>query len=177
MAQEKKQKKPIFKRWWFWLIVALMVIGAVGSVTGGGKEQGGTSSPPPKASAEAEGSPVTVEISVDVGGETGKPEFTINTNLPDETELMLTLSDGADFTAQTKVTIENGAATSEAFSQKGEALSGVYSLCVSMSLPRFQSDAVRSVIGEAGENITGPYVETSDISGDNVVSADFEFEF
>ena len=37
MAQEKKQKKPIFKRWWFWLIVALMVIGAVGSVTGGGK--------------------------------------------------------------------------------------------------------------------------------------------
>ena len=48
MAQEKKQKKPIFKRWWFWLIVALMVIGAVGYVTGGGKEQGGVSSPPPE---------------------------------------------------------------------------------------------------------------------------------
>lgn len=181
MAKEKAQKKPIFKRWWFWLVVVLLVAGAASSIAGGDQGEGDVPAPPSEADTEtvvpAENSPMIVELSADVGGEEGKPEFTIKTNLPDETELMLTLSDGAGFTAQTKVVIEGGTATSDAFSDHGEPLAGAYSLSVSMGLPRLQSDAVRSVIGEAGENITGPYVEPAEIAEGNVVSAEFEFEF
>ena len=104
--------------------------------------------------------------------------FDIDTNLPDEAVLMLTLSNGDyntddSFTAQTKVTINDGKATSDAFSAKGEPLSGDFDLSISMSLPSTQSDAVRKVIGENGENMTGGLVEQSSIGSSNVVSAIF----
>lgn len=92
--------------------------------------------------------------------------------------MMLTLSKGdynTDdyFTAQTKVTIEGGKAISDPFSNKGEALTGEYDLSVSMSLPSLQTDAVRAVIGEKGENMTGPLVETSSIGDSKTVGALF----
>lgn len=189
MNKKEKVKKPLYKKWWFWVIVVTLV-GAMGSGLSGGdkpaeqpptaqtKTQAPTSTPEPSETPNTpENSPITVEISVDVGGDAGKPEFTINTNLPDETEFMLTLSGKNNFMAQTKVTVENGHATSEVFSNNGEALSGAFSLDVSMSLPRLQSDAVRSVIGETGENIAGPFVETDEITGDNWVFTTFEYDF
>ena len=102
--------------------------------------------------------------------------FDIETNLPDEAVLMLTLSKGDyntddSFTAQTKVTVKGGKATSDAFSAKGEPLNGDFDLSISMSLPSTQSDAVRKVIGENGENMTGGLVEQSSIGSSNVVSA------
>ncbi|NCE63733.1 hypothetical protein D1159_03850 [Pseudoflavonifractor sp. 524-17] len=132
----------------------------------------------PKVTESAEGPQemISVGFSVNVEGSTGKPEFHIETNLPDETVLMLTL-DRDDSRAQTKVIVKNGEATSEAFSDKGAPLSGDYLLTVSMGLPRLQSDYVRSIIGENGEYIEGPYVETDSITGENVVSATFDFEF
>lgn len=169
----EKQKKPIFKKWWFWVIVVILV-GAVGSGLSGNDEPTDSSAIP--ESNPTESSPIIVEISVSVSGDIGKPEFTINTNLPDETELMLSLS-GEDYMGQAKIVVKNGIATSEAFSNKGEALSGVFSLDVSMSLPRLQSDFVRSVIGEQGENISGPYVEKDDITGENVVNAESIYEY
>lgn len=119
---------------------------------------------------------ISVEITPTVGGEPGKPEFTISTNLPDETELMLTLT-GGGFKGQTHVIVSGGMAKSEVFSNKGEPLSGDYVLDVTMSLPRLQSDAVRAVIGEAGENMTGQYIENDSITGENWVSASFTFSF
>ena len=104
--------------------------------------------------------------------------FEIETNLPDETELMLTLSNGNynennAFTAQTKVNIKDGKATSEGFSNKGEALSGDFDLSISMSLPSLQSDAVRAIIGENGEHMTGNLVESSSIGNSNTIKAMF----
>lgn len=104
--------------------------------------------------------------------------FNIETNLPDETNLMLSLTKGDyntdnAFTAQTNVIINEGKATSEPFSNKGTALNGDFDLSVSMSLPSLQTDTVRAVIGENGEYMTGSLVETSSIGTSNTVKANF----
>lgn len=119
---------------------------------------------------------IDVVLDVSVNKNNGKPIFTVNTNLPDETDLMLTLK-GNKYTGQTHAIVENGTAVSEAFSSKGKAISGKYTLSVSMSEPKLQSDNVRTVIGENGENITGKYVKTSDINNSKFINGDFNFSF
>ncbi len=52
-------------------------------------------------------------------------------------------------------------------------MNGDYDLSISMSLPSTQADAVREVIGENGENMTGGLVEQSSIGSSNVISALF----
>ena len=104
----------------------------------------------------------------------GKAYFIINTNLPDETELILTLSQASsNYRAQGKVTIAGGTATSEAFSDHDAPLSGDYTLEVTMSLPKLQSDSVRAVIGEKGEYLTGQYVNEED----GTIRAQFDCSF
>ncbi len=116
-----------------------------------------------------------VEIETKTIENNGMHSFIINTNLPDETELMLTLSDKfSDYIGQTNVTIKNGTATSEEFSSNGNPLSGKYTLTVSMSIPSLQTDNVRAIIGEKGEYITGKYVINDEITNSNYVSAEFE---
>lgn len=117
---------------------------------------------------------IDVVLDVSVNKNNGKPIFTINTNLPDETDLMLTLK-GNKYTGQTHAIVENGVAVSEAFSSKGKAISGKYTLSVSMSEPKFQSDNVRATIGENGENMSGKYVKTSDVNNSKFINGDFDF--
>ena len=200
MKKEKRQasekvKKPIFKKWWFWVIIVVIIFAAIG---GGGnskkeetqessvaesteiKESETTATETPKTEADVTETQDEFEVAIEVDGhkEGNGIAFDVTTNLPDETVLMLSLSKGdynTDdyFTAQTKVTIANGKATSESFSNKGESLTGEYDLSVSMSLPSLQSDAVRAVIGEKGEYMTGALVEASTIGDSNTVSALF----
>lgn len=120
------------------------------------------------------------EVSLDVNAHKDGNSiiFDIETNMPDETELMLTLSKGDyntddSFTAQDKVTIANGKAASDEFSNGGEVLSGDFDLSISMSLPGLQSDNVRAVIGENGEHMTGKFVEFSSIGSANTIKAMF----
>lgn len=130
-----------------------------------------------KSIAEKSDEKLDVMLNATADDDKGMPTFTISTNLPDETELMLTLSNRNNFNAQAKVIVENGTATSETFSDHSKPLSGEYTLSISMSLPQYQSDAVREVIGENGENMTGQYVEPAEISDSNIVKADFPFVF
>lgn len=130
-----------------------------------------------KSIAEKSDEKLDVMLNATADDDKGTPTFTISTNLPDETELMLTLSNSNNFNAQAKVIVENGTATSETFSDHSKPLSGEYTLSISMSLPQYQSDAVREVIGENGENMTGQYVEPAEISDSNIVKADFPFVF
>ena len=130
----------------------------------------------PATTPEPEEFEVTIDATAKWDGNSVK--FEINTNLPNDTELMLSLRSGdyntdSNWTGQTKVKISDGKAESEGFSNKGEKLSGDYDLDVSMSLPRLQADSVRAVIGENGEYMTGPLVEKSSIGESNVVSALF----
>ncbi len=129
-----------------------------------------------KTENEATDFEVTVDASAHKDGKA--VVFDIETNLPDETELMLTLSKG-DYSkdnavrAQTKVIITDGKATSEGFTNKGEALNGDFDLDISMSLPSLQSDAVQAVIGKKGEHMKGNLVDTSSIGSANTVDAMF----
>ena len=203
MKKEKQQatgkvKKPFYKKWWFYAIIVVVILGALGSCGNSKKEEEpkessvveSTENKESETTAETEEAVESTvaeteaisefEVTVNaVGHKEGNGiVFDIDTNLPDETVLMLTLSKGdynTDdyFTAQTKVTIEGGKATSDPFSNKGEALTGEYDLSVSMSLPSLQTDAVRAVIGEKGENMTGPLVETSSIGDSKTVGALF----
>lgn len=118
---------------------------------------------------------VTLEPSYEI--DDGKVYITVNTNLPDNTVLMLSLSDGDTYNGQTKITIQNGTAKSEGFSKQGEPLSGHFTLDISMSLPKLQDDSVVAIIGTQGEFLSGQYVEQSAVSGDNVVSGTFEYDF
>lgn len=103
--------------------------------------------------------------------EDGKINFKINTNLPDETVLMLSLyGKSVDYKGQSKVTVKDGKAESEEFSAKGNTLpNGEYELSVSMSLPAIQSDNVRKIIGEKGEYLSGDIVKKSDIEDANII--------
>jgi hypothetical protein len=118
---------------------------------------------------------VTLEPSYEIIN--GAISFTIATNLPDDTELMLTLSDGNDYTGQTKVTVKNGVATSEGFSNKGKQLSGHFTLDITMALPKQQDESVIKVIGTQGEFLTGKYVEKDTTGESNTVSGTFEYDF
>lgn len=183
----EKVKKPIFKKWWFWVIIAVVIIGAIGGGGGNSKkeepettatETAATETAAPETAAPKPQSEFEVAINVEGHKEGNGIIFDVSTNLPDEAVLMLSLSNGDyntddNFTAQTKVTIADGKASSDPFSNKGEALTGEYDLSISMSLPRLQSDAVRAVIGEKGEYMTGSLVEASTIDDSKTVDALF----
>lgn len=99
-----------------------------------------------------------------VGKQNGnKAGFDIKTNLPDESELMFTLSNGdynqdTGFRASAKTTVKGGEASIEGFTNDGNALVGNFDLVISTSLPSIQSDNVRAVIGQNGEKLTGDIV-------------------
>ncbi|MCR4704508.1 MAG: hypothetical protein K5641_00435 [Lachnospiraceae bacterium] len=133
-----------------------------------------------KETSVEEVEPTEFEVSIDVKGsfEGEKAIFDVETNLPDNTELMLSLRSGdyntdTNFTAQTKVTVRDGKAKTEGFSNKGEKLKGDFDLSVSLSLPKLQDESVRKVIGENGEYMGGKAVEKSTIGDANAVSALF----
>ncbi len=119
----------------------------------------------------------TIDVALDATNETTSEGtiFTIETNLPDGMTLMLTLS-GDNYTAQTKVTVTDGTAVSEAFSNKGASLSGNYELKITSGLATTQSGEVQSIIGADGENLSGEYVE-EDSSGKKTITAIFDFSF
>ncbi|MCD8050275.1 MAG: hypothetical protein LUE89_01150 [Clostridiales bacterium] len=122
----------------------------------------------------SENEEINVEFDVSYEIIDKKVYFTINTNLPDNAVLMLTLSDG-NYKGQAKVTVNNGVAISEGFGRSGADFSGTYTLTVSMSMARLQDDSVIAVIGTQGEFLTGEYVQSSE-SG-NYLSGTFEVNF
>lgn len=132
---------------------------------------------PTETETETVNEKIDVQIEYECETVNGKTVVTLHTNLPDETVLMLTLSGDtfAHGTAQDKVTIKDGVGISSGFSNQGEPLKGHFSLKVSMSIAKLQSDAVKAIIGLEGEALTGKYVEESSFGG-KVVSATFELD-
>lgn len=176
-----KAGKPFYKKWWFWVIIAFIFIGALGGKSSNKDNNDNIEKVEETTGALDGNSKKELDVFINVKGhkEGNSVIFDIDTNLPDKTVLMLTLSKGdynteESFTGQEKVTIKDGKASSEGFSNKGEALSGEYDLSVSMSLPSTQEDSVREVIGENGEYMAGRLVQKSDISGDSYLKAMFE---
>ncbi|HEE9760143.1 TPA: hypothetical protein R8F97_001012 [Pseudomonas putida] len=99
-----------------------------------------------------------LEVKMDVNASGGSnPVISGLTNLPDGTELSITLVVPGQYLGQGKAIVENGRFASEAFSDNGRPLpSGVANLEMNSVLA--SSEKVRAVIGEHGEKMTGPYV-------------------
>lgn len=110
---------------------------------------------------------LNVVIEESIEEKDGKVRFHIKTNLPDTAELMVGIfeKNNGDYKGQTHVIVENGEAITEWFSNKGESLSnGEYTLSISMSNPKLQSEEVQKVVGENGEYLDGDLVEKGDDS-------------
>ena len=120
---------------------------------------------------------VDIKVEPNVNEEDGSVLFGVTTNLPENTKLIVTVSND-NYTAQDNVVIlNNGTGYTAEFSDNGAALQGTYKVNVTMSIPSTQEESVQKVIGEEGEYITGPLVEKSSDGSSNIVVADFEFTF
>ena len=140
------------------------------------------------APQQAEDKSIDVSVAVEpvVNSDNGKVLFKITTNLPEDTELLVTVKNDSGYTGQDKaVVLANGVANTAEFSNAGggtdgdagEGLKGSYTVDVTMGIASTQKENVRAIIGEKGENLKGQYVEPSSISESNVVRASFNFEF
>lgn len=129
--------------------------------------------PEPEISYEDLPDPVEINADFDV---TTNPDgtFIISTNLPDETELSLTLQ-GRGYLAQDEAFVDGGVAVSDRFTNRGEQLVGDYTLEVLMPIPNVQSDYVKHFIGKNGEYLTGPNLKGA--LGTVVVSKEFKVSF
>ena len=168
----KKNMAPVLKygiiaaAWIIYLLIGF----AASSKNNNGNEENET---PP-----VETITVSLEVEPKVNAEDGSVLFAIKTNLPEDTRLLITVSDGASYTAQDHATIlNNGEGYTTEFSNHGEALKGTYTVSVSMGLPKLQKQVVQDIIGKNGENIKGPFVVKDDASSANMVSGTFEFTF
>ena len=125
----------------------------------------------------SEPQPFEVTVSAENTTTNGKPIFEITSNLPDGTELMLTLENSSGYTAQDKITLQNGQGKSSSFSAQGNSLSGTYTLRVTMGMPSLQDQSVQDVIGSKGEYMTGNVVKESSMAGNTYNSIEAKFSF
>lgn len=112
---------------------------------------------------------------VEVSGEDGKPVFTVSTNIPDGSVLILTLSDGNDYTEQQDVKVKSGTAASEPFTRDGSPLAGGYDLTVVME-PGDQGFFVRTSIGADGQYLSGPLIEEDSTDGSHYVFTETHYD-
>lgn len=118
---------------------------------------------------------VTLEIKIETNG-ASKPKILGETNLPDGTELMISLSGKtSNYNGQDKTKVQSGKFESSEFSSDGKnLLSGQYDVDVTMPIPSTQSPSVRAVIGEKGENLKGSLVKQGDLGV--IVSVEKSFQ-
>lgn len=105
-------------------------------------------------------SSLTVELTVkEEFDEENRLKFTATTNLPNEMELVLSVTGGDEYTAQANVQVNNGMIESEWISNNGEGLvPGMYSLRITSQAAMMQPDSVQNVIGKNGKNLEGEFV-------------------
>lgn len=133
-----------------------------------------TPEPEPSEAAETPSADAPLEVdltmSVVLNGD-GSVSVAAESNLPDGTELGSSVFQEGGFMAQDSQTLQDGTVSFGPFSDQGNPIpSGTYDVSVTMPIARNQPDVVKAVIGDAGENLTGPLVSEESITGDAVVS-------
>ena len=109
-----KARKPFYKKWWFWVIIAFIFIGVLGGKNSK-KENNDTVEKIEEITDTSDGNrKKELDVFINVKGhkEGNSVIFDIDTNLPDKTVLMLTLSKEdynteESFTGQAKVTVKD----------------------------------------------------------------------
>jgi hypothetical protein len=101
-----------------------------------------------------------LKLEARVTGEAGKPKIEGDTNLPDGTELIVTIfRKESRFSAGDKITVVGGRYDAGPYSDKGEPLKpGKYTLEVTGPLSAVQPAIVKPLLGENYRNFIGPRV-------------------
>lgn len=108
-----------------------------------------------------------------------RPVVSGTTNLPDGTELLVTV-ERADigYKAQAKTSVQGGRYKAGPFSHRDHNLPpGGYTVEVLMPIPPVQPASVRAVIGDAGQHLTGNLVSPGPLGHYVVVKASVAFAF
>lgn len=105
---------------------------------------------------------VTMEITP--GGDPECPTFTVETNLPDKTELIVTLTNGGGYTKSQTVKVKNGAATTDRFFGDYNDLAGEYIVSCTMRMDE-QGYWVSVELGTMGKCMAGPLVKIDETTG------------
>ena len=150
----------------------LAVVGTVALLMVGGCSGRSTSdSQPPDTEESSAPAKIEAELTMDaVVNDDGSVSVTAESNLPDGTELGGSVFAEGSFMAQDPAVLRGGMAEFGPFSNKGAPLpAGSYQVSVTMPIARNQPDEVKAIIGEHGENLTGPQVSKESITGDAVV--------
>ena len=103
---------------------------------------------------------IDVTMDIAVGGEDGKPVFTVQTSLPDGTKLSAELSYNDELAGGREDYVETQTikAQTAPFTKDGEMLTGQYRFGVVM-FPAEQSQQVQEIVGASGEAMRGALVE------------------
>lgn len=110
--------------------------------------------------------PINVGIEVKYYFENQKLYIESKTNLPEETELMVIVSNESGYFAQDRVKVENGGFKTNGFTNKGKPLTGQYTIEISTPMPEAQdSAAVKEKIGINGEFLIGKNVKEEERIG------------
>lgn len=113
-----------------------------------------------------------IEVKLKVNGyfTNGTLVFNIETNLPDNMKLMISLRDkNSNYFAQDSQDNKSGTVISKGFTDKGLKLhDGLYICSITSPIYSVQPTKVKEVLGENNRNITGRYVKYSPIGGKTV---------
>lgn len=116
------------------------------------------STTPSNASSGLMSEEVTLRISVEEDSKS-RPKIIGETNLPDKTELLVTISGkSTNFSGQDKTSVQAGRFQAGPFGPPNGLKAGQYTVDVVMPIPPIQPDSVRAVIGQNGENLKGSLV-------------------
>jgi len=126
------------------------------------------SQPASTASPQAQIQPLDAGVVLTFSIETNstrRPTIAGETNLPDGTDLMISIDSGTTkYNASSKAIVRGGHFQSETFSKDNSDLeAGQYISEVLMPVALVQSPSVRAVIGEKGENLKGSLVQQGNL--------------
>lgn len=114
------------------------------------------------------GKDIKVEASLLPEMSDGKIRLQVETNIPNGTPLMFTLS-GKDYRAQCKSVARDGRITSEWFSNGGNSLkNGFYTAELTCPIHSVLPDEIKQVFGERNRNLCGQCVKFDPIGGNTI---------
>ena len=114
--------------------------------------------------------PINVTLDLEVVNNEEKIEFKGKTNLPNDTEVMISLSNTTGYKAQDNQSVSNnGSFSSGPFSKQGKGLdNGTYTVEVSTPTENVQPENVQKLIGDNGVNLTGSLIESDEVWGNRL---------
>ena len=114
----------------------------------------------------------TMEVSTK--GETGEPEFEVQTNLPAGVIVSMLLQNDEGYTEEKKVKVSDGKAVSEPFRDEMKKLVGSYQLTVTVKM-QDQGATGKTELGENGECLSGTLMKEDADTGSRYLCFEYDY--